>query len=98
MSTQAQITPLNYCSHCGQQLTGPRLEILDLPLTAPLSRRETELVHLVAQGYPNRDIAAKLCISTQTVKNHLHTIFGKVQCRNRLGLALWAVATGTYER
>src|SRR5450755_4068140 len=42
---------------------------------SPLSAREREIVALVAQGYKNKEMAEKMFISEQTVKNHLHNIF-----------------------
>jgi DNA-binding NarL/FixJ family response regulator len=61
-----------------------------------LSRRESEVVSLVAQGYKNKDIAQSLLISEQTVKNHLYNIFGKLGVSDRLGLALYAVHNGLH--
>jgi len=57
-----------------------------------LSPREREIVHLVTQGFKNKDIAQKISISEQTVKNHLHNIFDKLQVTDRLELALCVVA------
>lgn len=59
-----------------------------------LTPREREIVHWVAQGYSNKEIARKLMISEQTVKNHMRTIFDKVGVRDRLGLALYSVHVG----
>ncbi len=56
-----------------------------------LSRREREIVGLVAQGFRNREIADKLYISEQTVKNHMHNIFEKIGVQDRLELALYAI-------
>jgi DNA-binding NarL/FixJ family response regulator len=56
-----------------------------------LSPREREIVHLVTQGFRNREIAEKLFISEQTVKNHLHNIFDKLGVSDRLELALYAI-------
>jgi DNA-binding NarL/FixJ family response regulator len=56
-----------------------------------LSPREREIVQLVASGYRNREIAEKLFISEQTVKNHLHNIFDKLGVSDRLELALYAI-------
>ncbi len=56
-----------------------------------LSRREREIVNLVTQGYRNRELAEKLTISEQTVKNHLHNIFDKLGVSDRLELALYAI-------
>jgi DNA-binding NarL/FixJ family response regulator len=64
---------------------GPRR---DKPL---LTDREREIVQLVGQGYRNKEIAEKLFISQQTVKNHLHNIFDKLGVSDRLELALYAI-------
>ena len=60
----------------------------------PLSAREREIVALVAQGYKNKEIAGKLSISEQTVKNHLRNIFHKLGVSGRLELALYAMHQG----
>ena len=64
---------------------------------AVLSRREREIVGLVAQGFRNREIADKLFISEQTVKNHMHNIFEKIGVQDRLELALYAIYHRLYE-
>src|SRR6202021_2407762 len=51
---------------------------------SPLSQREREIVQLVAQGYKNKEMAEKMFISEQTVKNHLHNIFDKLGVSDRL--------------
>jgi DNA-binding NarL/FixJ family response regulator len=56
-----------------------------------LTAREQEIVTLVAQGFRNKEIADKLSISEQTVKNHLHNIFDKLGVSDRLELALYAI-------
>ena len=63
----------------------------------PLSRRERQLVGLIALGFRNREIADKLFISEQTVKNHLHNIFDKTGIKDRLELALYAIYHRIYE-
>ncbi|HWQ56543.1 MAG TPA: response regulator transcription factor [Bryobacteraceae bacterium] len=70
----------------------------DLPTAAPpqrerppLSQREREIVALVAQGFKNKEMAEKMFISEQTVKNHLHNIFDKLGVSDRLELALYAI-------
>ena len=55
-----------------------------------LSRRELEIVRLLADGYQNQQIGKKLYISEGTVKVHLHHIFTKLNVRNRLHLAIMA--------
>lgn len=59
--------------------------------SSSLSSREREIVALVAQGYKNKEMAEKMFISEQTVKNHLHNIFDKLGVSDRLELALYAI-------
>lgn len=67
-----------------------------LPQNAsPLSHRERQVVDLVSQGFKNREIAQRMFISEQTVKNHLHNIFDKVGVSDRLELALYAIHKST---
>ncbi|MBI4480856.1 MAG: response regulator transcription factor [Acidobacteria bacterium] len=58
---------------------------------SPLSARERQVVELVSQGFKNREIAQRMFISEQTVKNHLHNIFDKLGVSDRLELALYAI-------
>lgn len=48
-----------------------------------LTRREWEVLELVAEGKSNREVAELLCISVNTVEQHLKHIFGKLEVRNR---------------
>jgi two-component system nitrate/nitrite response regulator NarL len=56
-----------------------------------LSTREREIVILIAQGFKNKEMAERMFISEQTVKNHLHNIFDKLGVSDRLELALYAI-------
>lgn len=56
-----------------------------------LTDREQDIVRHVLQGFRNKEIADKLSISEQTVKNHLHNIFDKLGVSDRLELALYAL-------
>ena len=62
---------------------------------SPLSQREREIVALVAQGFKNKEMAEKMFISEQTVKNHLHNIFDKLGVSDRDELALYTRTTST---
>lgn len=53
-----------------------------------LSPRELELAQLVAAGYSNAEIALKLQIAHQTVKNHVRSAYVKLGVHSRLHLAL----------
>ena len=59
-----------------------------------LSGREKEVLRLVASGASNRIIAGELCITENTVKNHLRNILEKLHFQNRVQLAAYAVREG----
>jgi DNA-binding NarL/FixJ family response regulator len=56
-----------------------------------LTRRELEILTLVAEGLPNGDIARRLWITEQTVKFHLSNIYRKLGVSNRTQASRWAV-------
>jgi DNA-binding NarL/FixJ family response regulator len=56
-----------------------------------LTKREAQLVQLIAEGTPTREIASALRISEHTVSNYLFRIYNKVGVSNRLELALCAI-------
>jgi DNA-binding NarL/FixJ family response regulator len=51
-----------------------------------LTRREQQLLPLIARGLTNKEIASNLNLSEQTVKNHIHHILSKVGAEDRLGV------------
>jgi DNA-binding NarL/FixJ family response regulator len=55
-----------------------------------LTKRENEVLTMVAVGATNEDIADRLCISPHTVKTHVYNIFKKINVPNRLQAAFWA--------
>ena len=58
---------------------------------AGLSGREAEVLHLVAQGRSNRQIAAALSLSVKTIENHLTSVYGKLGVDNRAAATAFAV-------
>ena len=59
-----------------------------------LSRRELEVLALVAEGLNNRSIAERLFISESTVKNHVRSIHEKLQVHSRMEAVVRAVRDG----
>ncbi len=66
----------------------------DEVVPTPLTRRETEVLRLVAAGKTNRDIADALFISEKTVARHLTNIFNKLDCQSRTQAAAYAFRQG----
>ena len=59
-----------------------------------LTAREIEVVHLLVRGQSNAEIAARLGIQLQTVKNLLSVLYSKLGVSTRLQLVLLALRTG----
>lgn len=59
-----------------------------------LSAREKEVLELVVKGATNKEIARDLCITENTVKNHLRNILEKLHLENRVQAAAFAVREG----
>jgi DNA-binding NarL/FixJ family response regulator len=63
-------------------------------LQEPLTRRETEVMRLVAGGYSNREIAEALGTAEGTVKVHVSSILSKFGVRDRVQAVLRALEAG----
>jgi DNA-binding NarL/FixJ family response regulator len=63
-------------------------------LVEPLTRREVEVLTLLAGAATNREIADRLAISARTVETHLANIYGKLGVRGRTEAMLWAIREG----
>ncbi len=56
----------------------------------PLTKRERDIARLVAEGLPNREIAARLVIAKRTVETHIEHILAKLDFSSRVQIAAWA--------
>ena len=70
-----------------------------LPVSGPadeanLTRREVEVLRLIAAGKTDREIAGELYISVRTVGNHVKNILAKAGCANRTAAAMYAATRG----
>lgn len=63
-------------------------------LTAKLSEREVDVLSLLARGFTNADIATQLHLSEGTVRNHVSTIFAKLNVNDRTQAAVIAIRHG----
>jgi len=62
--------------------------------TEPLTPRELEVLHLIAQGFENREIAERLVISEATARTHVSNIISKLHLASRTQAALYALKEG----
>ncbi len=75
-----------------------RASLADGGGSAPgLTRRETEVAKLIAEGLSTRDIAGQLVISVKTVDRHRGKIFAKLGVTDRVALAHYAIRHGLVE-
>jgi non-specific serine/threonine protein kinase len=67
-----------------------------LPAPAPggLSRREAEVLRLVAAGRSNREVAEELALSVRTVERHITNLYGKIGAKNRADATAFALRHG----
>lgn len=70
---------MNYFQDLGRM----RLDAVAASPFPELTKRELEVLHLIAQGHSNQEIAQKLVISPHTMKNHITSIFSKLQVADR---------------
>jgi DNA-binding NarL/FixJ family response regulator len=64
------------------------------PAVEGLTRREVDVVRLVAEGLSNQQIARRLVVSEATVKTHLNHVLSKLDVDGRPGLVAWAWRAG----
>jgi two-component system nitrate/nitrite response regulator NarL len=65
-----------------------------MPRRVRLSPRERQIITFITDGCSNQDIAARLSLRIQTVKNHLSRIYRKLGVPNRVQLAVFGVNEG----
>jgi DNA-binding NarL/FixJ family response regulator len=59
-----------------------------------LTAREVQILRLLEMGLSNRDIANQLCIALHTVKNHVHSVLGKLRVKTRAEAAAYSRSVG----
>jgi two-component system nitrate/nitrite response regulator NarL len=74
------------------------IETRALPNSRPLSKREDEIAHMVAEGFSNREISERLDLSEHTIKNYLFRVFEKLGVSTRVELTLYALKRGKVPR
>ena len=72
----------------------PRASHVTIQSDDGLTEREQEVLHLIAEGKNNREIAGKLVISEKTVKTHVSSILSKLHLDDRTQAAIYALRHG----
>jgi DNA-binding CsgD family transcriptional regulator len=75
---------------CRNGQRSARFGLFRLPGLGRLTRREREVAQLACEGRSNKEIAEDACLSLQTVKKHLHSVFRKLQVPSRTRLVALA--------
>jgi DNA-binding NarL/FixJ family response regulator len=80
------VCPLQLCMHLFRAFSRQWTAIPSarIKLEFGLTRRQQQIVPLIAQGLTNKEIAAHLSLSEQTIKNHIHGIMRRVGADDRL--------------
>ncbi|MEA3376008.1 MAG: LuxR C-terminal-related transcriptional regulator [Chloroflexota bacterium] len=81
-----------------EQAGPPKTHVPQSELIEPLSGRELEVLQLIAAGLTNREIAARLFISLNTVKAHTRNIYGKLNVHSRTQAAARSQQLGLLPR
>jgi two-component system response regulator NreC len=81
----------------GARLAAVEAEAHDRAEADPLSEREHEVLHLLALGHTNQEIAKQLFISVRTAETHRARIMQKLRLSSRAELVRYALATGVLE-
>lgn len=97
MRNESPLSPAIAKRLLGQIRDGTRLASVTTPCAPEvpaLTRRELEVLQLVADGLSNKEIATTLFITEGTVKNHIHNALEKLQLENRTQAAAYIVRQG----
>ncbi len=68
-----------------------------LKISVRMTKRERQVIQLVADGMTNKEIAHNLHLSPSTVKSHIHNILEKLALRSRVQIANYARASGDFK-
>lgn len=66
-------------------------------LPTNLTKTELQIMSLIGQGWANKEVASKLCLSEGTVRNYISSILLKIELRDRTQIAIYAVRHGLAE-
>jgi DNA-binding NarL/FixJ family response regulator len=77
-----------------QRTMREKVDVSKLPSDFPLTARETQVLRHIALGLSNKEIAQSLCISIETVKEHVQHVLRKINATDRTDAAVRAIKSG----
>lgn len=92
---ESSLKQANRLIHKSRSESSPQQgELISISSDVTLTRTETKVVQLVAQGLANREIAENLEVSQRTIESHVSNMLNKTRLHNRTELARWAIQKG----
>ena len=80
-----------------QAVSGSKGNAAKLMESVRMTRRERQVIELIADGMTNKEIALRLHLSSYTVKSHVHNILEKLALRTRVQIANYAHTTESFQ-
>jgi DNA-binding NarL/FixJ family response regulator len=74
-----------------EYLISPKKKVKSRYLDEQLTNREVEVLKLICKQYSGAEIAEKLFLSTRTVEGHRNNLLRKTECKNMIGLIIYAI-------
>lgn len=74
-----------------EYLISPKKKVKSKYLDEQLTNREVEVLKLICKQYSGAEIAEKLFLSTRTVEGHRNNLLRKTECKNMIGLIIYAI-------
>jgi len=74
-----------------EYLISPKKKVKSRYLDEQLTNREVEVLKLICKQYSGAEIAEKLFLSTRTVEGHRNNLLRKTECKNMIGLIVYAI-------
>ncbi|KQL48262.1 hypothetical protein AN963_00045 [Brevibacillus choshinensis] len=85
------IMPTSYVKRWGRKIGSEPVHHREEKADVHLTEREREELHLLMEGCSNKEMAGRMYVSETTIKNHLSSIFAKMEVRDRTQAVIFAI-------